>query len=83
MDPAHTPEPLARLGLVEAQLQHHEATLASIAADVRQAAAYQEQGFATLATQVQQLTTALAQTIALPAYPDPPPPAPTQHGPVS
>ncbi|AWP11350.1 Hypothetical protein SMAX5B_013530, partial [Scophthalmus maximus] len=51
--------------------------------DVRQAAADQEQGFATLAAQVQQLTTALTQTLALPASPDPPQPAPTQHGPVS
>ena len=58
IDLAHTTDPLERLGRVETQLKHHEAILASTAADVRQAAANQEQGFATLAPQVLQLTNA-------------------------
>ena len=76
MDPAHTTKPLALLGLVKTHLQHHEAILASTAADVRQAAVNQEQGFIMLAAQIRQLTIILAVS------PDPPPPAPTQHGPV-
>ena len=45
----------------------YEVILASTTADVWQAATNLERGFATLATQVQQLTTALAQTVALTA----------------
>ena len=76
MDPAHTIKQLALLGLVKTHLQHHEAILALTASDVRQTAVNQEQGFIMLAAQIRQLTIILAVS------PDPPPPAPTQHGPV-
>ena len=87
MDPAHNPDPLARLDRVETQLQHQEAMLASTTANIQLAAANQEQVLATLSTQVQQLTATLAQSLSLPAPPShppsrSPPPAPAYPGPV-
>lgn len=64
---------------METQLHQHKVLLASTTADVRLAAVNQGQTFSACAAQIQQLTTALAQSTTLPSSPAPSSPHPLLH----
>lgn len=70
MDPAHT-SPQNHFGRIEGVLQQHEALIASVAAEAKQAAASQEQTLSSLVSQVQQLSGAIAQLAPVSPAPEP------------
>ncbi|KAF7640930.1 hypothetical protein LDENG_00004630, partial [Lucifuga dentata] len=76
MDPAHTPSPEDRFEQIERALQQHEERMVAVSSESRRAAAAREQALAALATQVQQLTQTLSQTLA-PVQSATPSPSPT------
>ncbi|KAF7642719.1 hypothetical protein LDENG_00252480 [Lucifuga dentata] len=76
MDPAHTPSPEDRFEQIERALQQHEERMVAVSSESRSAAAAREQALTALATQVQQLTQTLSQTLA-PVQSETPSPAPT------
>lgn len=59
MDPAHTPRSCFKH--LEEALKQHEAVMASLASEEKKSEVTQELNFSSLLSQVQQLTTALAQ----------------------
>ncbi|KAF7641874.1 hypothetical protein LDENG_00269710 [Lucifuga dentata] len=64
MDPAHTPSPQDCFERIEIALQQHEEQMVAASSESRRAAAAHEQAITALATQVQQLTQTLSQTLA-------------------